>query len=214
MQITFGKLASAHFKNELAQYTKDTEKTIEDALTQVAKIAAKNLASKVQPYGVAKKQGEKLKMVIAKQVHRAIKHANVAGQDGDASSVHEQNRVRGRVPRELKTKGQFKRDPIDPPDRFRHVQKKMENAGMAKAGWITAHDLISSDKAKGIAPYIRKHKSKNGACNKNGSGMKHKIILENNCPYIESVQSQGDVMEAIKNAYENFTKFMIIKRNK
>lgn len=215
MQMTFGKLASAHFKDELARYTKDTEKSVEEALTQVAKIAARNLASKVQPYGVAKKQGEKLEMSIAKQVHRAIRHSNVAGQNGDASTAHRQNRdSRGRVPKGLKTDGQFKRDPIEPSDRIRQAQKKMANAGMAKAGWITAHDLISSDKAKGIAQYIRRHQGKNGACNKHGSGMKHNIILENNCPYIESVQSQKDVMAAIKSAYENFTKFMIIRRHK
>jgi hypothetical protein len=169
----------------------------------------------VQPYGVAKKQGEKLEMSIAKQVHRAIRHSNVAGQNGDASTAHRQNRdSRGRVPKGLKTDGQFKRDPIEPSDRIRQAQKKMANAGMAKAGWITAHDLISSDKAKGIAQYIRRHQGKNGACNKHGSGMKHNIILENNCPYIESVQSQKDVMAAIKSAYENFTKFMIIRRHK
>jgi hypothetical protein len=210
IQVKFTNAVRTHFENEFKRYLKETEKSVEEALTQVAKIAAKNLISKVQPYGVSNKQGEKLQMNIAKQVHRAIKHGNVAGQQGGASELHEQNRdSRGRVPKNLETQGKYQRAPVSIDDRMQQAKRKMENAGIAKAGWLTAHNQIDGEAAKGIGKWITRHAGKNGYCRKTGAGLNHKITLVNDVPYIERIQSNKDVAKSISQAYSNFTKFML-----
>jgi hypothetical protein len=211
--IKFTSYTKVHFADSLKIYLEETEKSVEEALTQVAKIAAKNLISSVQPYGTSQVKGQKLEKSIAKQAHRAIMHANVIGQEGDVSSVHNQNRnQKGQVAKGLRTKGKFQRDPISVPQRALHVNKKMKNAGIAKAGWFAALEEIKGDK-RGIAKYITRHKGQ-GSAKTTGKKMKCKIILENNVPYIESVQSAADLAKAISKAYDNFTKFMIIRRHK
>ena len=60
----------------------------------IGQSVAKELARKVQPWGLGKKQGDKFELNILKQVSKAARYATYKGAPGDVSDVHARDRNR------------------------------------------------------------------------------------------------------------------------
>jgi hypothetical protein len=193
----------------LKNFAEATGKTVEDGINQIARGGAKRLATKVQPFGLGSNTQEKLHKVVAKQAHRAIINANVQGIQGTAASVHTKARDRrGRVPKDLQTRGQFKRSPISFSERNAHVDKTVKKIGQAKAAWIEAGEKVDGTKIT-VLKWLRTHVGNGfGSATKNDKGINYSVTLQNSTPYIGSIQFTEDTAAAEADAYVNGFKWM------
>lgn len=192
----------------LKNFVKATGQTAETGIQNIARIGAKQLATKVQPYGITGKAKNMLHGIVAKQAHRAISNANVIGTAGSAASVHMKARRGGRVPRDIITKGQFKRSPISFDERNAHVDKQVKKIGWAKAAWIEAGEKINGGSIK-VQKWIRGVIGGGyGLAIKRGKGMNHSVELQNNTPYIGKIQFTQDTAAAVTAAMKNGFKAM------
>ena len=196
-------------------FVKNTGKTAEDGIRRIAVAGAKQLATKVQPYGISSKTKDMLHGIVAKQSHRAISNANVEGIEGSAASVHLHGRVAGRVPRGIATWGQFKRSPISFPERNAHVEKQVQKVGRAKSAWIEAGENIEGGGKISVQAWLRKNIGGGyGTSKSTDQGMNHVIILSNTTPYLRKIQSTQDVASAVATAMKNSFKAMITATRK
>lgn len=208
VRIEIDRASRIKMEDTLRGFVKATGKTAEDGIQQIARIGAKQLATKVQPYGITGKAQTMLRGIVAKQVNRAISNANVEGIQGSAAAVHAKNRVRGRVPRALVTKGQFNRKPIPFDERNAHVEKQIKKIGRAKAAWIEAGEKISGETIK-VQKWLRSVIGGGyGVAIKRGKGMGHTVELQNNTPYIRKIQFTQDTAAAVTTAMKNGFKAM------
>jgi hypothetical protein len=199
------------FRGRLVEFSKGTGKTIQEAMNLLGKGCAKELASLVPPYGISAKQGAAFQKSIAKQVDRAVRHANVAGTKGSARLVHEQVRRKGQVPKGLKTQGQYKRDPVPIGDKIDLLRQKQMAAGTAKGAWIAAGEAIDGKKMRGISKWIRRHAKRNGFASIKAEGIGSVISLTNRLPYINALQPQSTIDTALKRGYaRNFRHMTIV----
>lgn len=198
----------------IAKFVQATGKTAEDGIQQIARIGAKQLAIKVQPYGLTGKAKEMLHGIVAKQAHRAISNANVRGIEGTASSVHLKARRNGRVPRDLETKGRFHRKPISFEERNAHVDAQVKKIGRAKAAWIEAGEKITGEKIS-VQKWIRSAMGGGyGNAIKTGKGMDHTVELQNNIPYVGKIQFTQDTQSAITTAMKSGFKWIKMTTDK
>lgn len=199
------------FKMRLSEFSKGTGKTLQEAMNILGRSCARELAVMVPPYGISAKHGATFQKSIAKQVGRAIMAANVQGTEGAASSVHEKVRKRGQVPKDLKTKGKFKREPIRIGDKVDLIRKKQAAAGTAKGAWIAAGEAIDGKRIQGISKWIRRHAKKNGAASIKSEGIGSIIFLENKLPFINTLQPKDIIEMALKRGYaRNFRHMTIV----
>jgi hypothetical protein len=210
VKIEIDRASRRKMESVINDFAKRTGKTAEDGVAMIAASAGKRLIHTVQPYGTKQSVGEKYKKSIAKQVHRAIRNANIEGSAGTAASVHLQRRdSKGQVPRELPTDGQFKRQPIEMAETMDHVRKAQAKAGRAKGAWLEAVNGIGGRKVSGIGKWITDHASNGyGKCIKTGQGLNHKITLENLTPYIGKIQPDKVIAQAIASGLKNAFKSM------
>jgi hypothetical protein len=209
-KVEIDRASMRKMEKTIEEFAKRTGKTAEDGIAMIASSAGKRLIYTVQPYGVKQSVGEKYKKSIAKQVHRAIRNANVEGSAGTAAAVHRQRRdSKGQVPRELPTDGQFKRKPIEMAETMDHVRKAQAKAGRAKGAWLEAVTGIGGRKVSGIGKWIMDHASSGyGKCIKTGQGLKHKITLENRTTYLSRIQPDKVVAQAVASGLKNAFKSM------
>lgn len=210
MDVNVSVDAAARRKMErtLRDFSKATGKTAEDGIRRIALTGARQLATKVQPYGITGKAQKMLHGIVAKQAHRAISNANVEGISGSAASVHLRGRVGGKVPRDLPTKGRFKRKPISFAERNQHVDKQVKKVGRAKAAWIEAGESIGGEKIT-VQKWLRQNVGGGfGMSTKKGTGIKTTITLTNSTPYIRKIQFAKDVAGAVVAAMKNSFKSM------
>lgn len=209
-KIEIDQASRRKMESVIKEFANRTGKTAEDGIAMIASSAGKRLIHTVQPYGVKQSVGEKYKKSIAKQVHRAIRNANVIGTPGDAESVHLSVRDnKGQVPKGLGTAGQYKREPIEDSEMMDHIRKAQAKAGRAKGAWLEAVNGIGGRKVSGIGKWITDHASSGyGKCIKAGQGLKHKITLENRTPYIGKIQPDKVVAQAIASGLKNAFKSM------
>ena len=198
------------FRGRLKEFSSGTGKTIQEAMNLLGKGCAKELASLVPPYGISDKQGAAFQKSIAKQIDRAIRSANVTGISGSAEAVHAKVRRKGQVPKDLKTNGQYKREPIPIKDKVDLLRQKQAAAGTAKGAWIAAGEAIDGKKMRGISKWIRRHAKRNGFASIKAEGIGSIISLTNRLPYINALQP-GDVIDtALKRGYARNFRYMTI----
>jgi len=153
---------------EMRAFAKRAGVAVGEVVAIVGQSCAKELSRKIQPWGLNQSAGKKFELSIAKQVHNAARYAEQTGAQGDIKSVHQALRNhRGAVVKRPSKQFQPKRKPFNRQELKSYVEKKMKNAGMAKAGWVAAGESIKSPllktakgivrKIKGIAPWIRRH---------------------------------------------------------
>jgi hypothetical protein len=214
VDIQIDRASQRKMEETLRKFATATGKTVEDGIQNIARIGAKQLAIKVQPYGITGKAKTMLHGIVAKQAHRAISNANVTGIEGSAAAVHLKARQRGRVPREIQTKGQFKRKPIPITERNAHVDRQVKKIGRAKAAWIEAGEKINGGAIK-VQKWLRSVIGGGyGAAIKRGNGMGYSVELRNSTPYIDKIQFTQDTAAAVISAMKAGFKQMKIATEK
>jgi len=211
MDVNVSIDASARRKMErvIADFAKATGKTAEDGIRRIATTGARQLATKVQPYGITGAAQKLLHGAVAAQAHRSIRKANVEGIGGNPETVQRGARVNGRVPRSLVTKGKFKRAPISVTDRNAHVDKQVKKIGRAKAAWIEAGESIQGGGKITVQKWLRQNVGGGyGTSTIKGNGMKYAVTLINRTPYIRKIQFTKDVAGAVIAAMKNSFKSM------
>ena len=186
-------------ENELKTFAKKSGVAVAETVAILGQSVAKELARKVQPWGLGKKQGDKFELNILKQVSKAARYATFKGAPGDVSDVHARYRNKnGAVTVRAPEKIQPKRTPFVRPEVLTEAKKKQANAGMAKAGWIAAGESINSPllktakgipkRIKGIASWIRRHVSSNKGLSAfvRKGGLNSTIYLTNKVDYAYS----------------------------
>jgi hypothetical protein len=160
----------AKLEAEIKEFTRKSGVAVAETVAIIGHEAAKELASKIQPWGMSQAVGTKYELNILKQVQKAARWANYKGTQGDIASVHSQYRNRRgsvtvRPPRTFQPKSQI----IDKQEILNYAKQKQENAGIAKSGWVAAGESIDSPllktkrgkfkRMKGVAKWIRRHAS-------------------------------------------------------
>jgi len=183
-------------ESELRNFASRSGIAVAETVAIIGQSVAKELARKVQPWGLGKKQGDKFELNILKQVSKAARYATYKGAPGDVSDVHERYRNKnGAVTVRAPEKIQPKRTPFARPEVLTEAKKKQANAGIAKAGWIAAGESIDSPllktakgiskRIKGIAPWIRRHVNSNKGSSAfiRKGGLNSTIYLTNKVDY-------------------------------
>jgi len=199
IQVRISPAQRRKLEADLKIFADKSQVAVAETVAIIGTSVAKELARKVQPFGLTKKVGDSFELSIEKQINKAARYATFRGTEGEIASVHERYRnekgsVTVRPPRQFQpARPTFKRDELDP-----YIVKKKSNAGMAKAGWIAAGENIDSPllktsrglvrKIKGIAPWIRRHvkPSKGSSRFERKSGLNSTIYLTNKVDYAYS----------------------------
>jgi hypothetical protein len=199
IQVRISPAQRRKLESDLKAFADKSKVAVAETVAIIGTSVAKELARKVQPWGLNKSVGTKYELSIQKQVFKAARWANYKGTEGDISSVHEQYRNRkGQVtvtpPRTFQPKSKV----IDKQEKLTYAKKQQDNAGIAKAGWIAAGENIDSPllrtsrglvrKIKGVASWIRRHVngSKGSSRFVRKSGLNSTIYLTNKVDYAYS----------------------------
>lgn len=217
IQVRISPAQRRKLESELKNFASRSGIAVAETVAIIGQSVAKELARKVQPYGLTQKKGTAFEQSIVKQVNKAARYATFKGTQGDIKQVHESYRdKRGAVvfrpPRQFQPKRKpFTREEVDP-----YSEKKKSNAGIAKAGWIAAGESIDSPllktakgisrRIKGVAPWIRRHVNSNKGSSAfiRKGGLNSTIFLTNKVDYAYSKNNanQNSVPGAIADGYK------------
>jgi hypothetical protein len=217
IQVRISPAQRRKLESELKRFASKAQVAVGETVAIIGTSVAKELARKVQPFGLTQKTGSAFELSILKQVNKAARWATYKGTQGDIAQVHAQYRnqrgaVTVRPPRQFPPS----RKPFDRQEVDSHVAKKQSNAGIAKAGWIQAGENIDSPllrtsknkvrKIKGIAQWIRRHVNGNKGSSRfvRKSGLNSTIYLTNNVSYAYSKGNSNPryVPSAIADGYK------------
>jgi len=202
---------------EMKEFAKRAGVAVGEVVAIVGQSCAKELARKVQPWGLSQAVGEKFMTSIEIQVHKAANYAMEKPISGDIATVHQKLRNRrGAVTVQASAEYNIKREPFYGWE-IKHLAKiKSKLAGKAKAGWIAAGESISSPllktargltrKIKGVPNWVRRHaKSSFGSSIfRNNGRLSSTVYLTNNVNYAYSKNNsnRGDVSTALSDGYK------------
>jgi hypothetical protein len=214
ISATITPSSAANFKKAIADYERQIGASKRDIMIDLAKISSKELAIRVQPFGISAKVGSRFEGSIRKQVHRSIKNANIYGGSQNAVEAHQSRRnAKGQISSRLPTQGQYKRTPIDLSDRFELAKKKSLNAGLSKGAWIDAGQSLDGKKISGVPKWIKRH-IKNGSSQIEKVRSGFVIYLTNSISFISSAMPSSDITIALNTAYRKNLKRMQITLSK
>lgn len=217
IQVRISPAQRRKLESELKQFAAKAQVAVGETVAIIGTSVAKELARKVQPFGLTQSVGEKFMGSIMAQVHRAVRWAVFKGTEGTAAQVHTMYRnSRGAVTVRPPHQFQPKRKPLDWVDVDEQIALKQANAGIAKAGWIQAGENIDSPllrtsknkvrKIKGIAQWIRRHVNGNKGSSRfvRKGGLNSTIYLTNNVTYAYSKRNSNPryVPGAIADGYK------------
>jgi hypothetical protein len=211
MKIHVEIVGKAEAKAKLKEYMRLTGNGIETGIKEIGIASARALASKVQPFGL--NRVGKFSNSIEKQVKRAIRNANLQGANTSIEAAHKSRRnSKGQVPKDLNTKGQYQGKPFDPQERARLGERKAKNAGLAKAAWVEAGNMLvgivsksrSALKKIKVKEEINRHLGKgNGWGRMSKLSLSPTIYLTNNLSYISRTMKNSHVTAALKSGLLN-----------
>ena len=217
-EITVDPREVRDFEKRMAEYGKIVQKTHSEAMVELGKSVARQLAHRTQPLGLSAGVGKKYQTSIRAQVERSLKNANVTAGGGSAQVEHGSRRDgRGRVPKAIPTEGQFKRYPFEIEERNEYAKRKAANAGMLKAAWIAAGEALGGPKMSRVAAWIGKHVSKMEGKAKvflGGIFKDHEIWLTNSVAYAGRALRKGDMQKAVNEAFRRQIRTMNIQISK
>lgn len=209
IQLEVTQASRAKFLANLKAYEKRAGKSREEATIGLAKASAKQLASKIPPYGVSARIGKKFEESIKTQVWRAIKNAQIKGDAGGVRTAHANRRnSRGQVPRQLNTAGQYSMAPYDAGDVANHAERKANQAGLLKSAWISAGNKLQGSRISGIAKWITRHAETHGTSRLSSNLNGVVVYLTNRLDYIIKAQKRSEIESALKVAYNGYGRFM------
>lgn len=204
-------------ENTLLEFAARTGKHVEDGINEIARSAARKLAHTVQPYGLTAEKGAQFQKSIGSQVDRAWFGTNLGAfpQTTDMREAHYQARRNGVVPKRLfrKEKGKPWLDLISSADRDAYKLKAQAKAGRAKGAWVEAANAIGGGKMSGVAQWILRHATGGyGEAIKSGEGLKYTVELKNRTPYLQHIQTERAIAQAVayglKNGFSRITKII------
>lgn len=209
IRLEITQASRARFLANLKAYEKRAGKSREETTIGLAKASAKQLASKIQPYGVSARIGKKFEESIKTQVWRAIKNAQIKGDAGGVRTAHANRRnSRGQVPRQLNTGGKYAMAPYDAGEVANHAAKKSAQAGLLKSAWISAGNKLKGNRISGVAKWITKHTVSHGASKISNNLNGVSVYLTNRLDYIRKAQKNSEIQSALKTAYNGYSYFM------
>jgi hypothetical protein len=161
IQVRISPAQRRKLEGELKEFAKRSGVAVGETVAIIGGSVAKELARKVQPYGLTRAVGRQFELSIAKQTHRAARYAEYKGINGSIEEVHRSIRAQNKKFQVLVSppnKFQPKRKTFDDQELRSYIRKVMFKAGQAKAGWIAAGESIDSPLLKTIRGKIRKIK--------------------------------------------------------
>lgn len=213
IKVSLDPVSQRGISTRLNDYKKLANKTNREITIELAKACAKEIANRVQPFGLSAKVGKAFEGSIAKQVNRAIRNAEISGDTGTAEYAHKKRRDnKGQVPRNLRMKGRRVRS-IPPEDASEIVLKKKQNAGMVKGAWIAAAESLGG-KISGIPKWIRRHAGRNGTSDIKIGSNASTVTITNTLGHARSTLSSPNLNAALKTAYNKQWKRMTIQIKK
>jgi hypothetical protein len=216
IQVRISPAQRRRLEGEMKQFAKRAGVAVGETVAIIGSSVAKELARKVQPFGLNQASGEKFMESIAKQAYAASRWATLKGSDGTVAHVHQMYRnARGAVTVKPPKQFQPKRKPFEQYEVDEVKKAKQKNAGIAKAGWIAAGESIDSPllrtaknkvrKIKGIAKWIRRHvkASKGSSRFVRKGGLNSTVYLTNKVDYAYSKRNtnRGNVESSIADGY-------------
>jgi hypothetical protein len=169
IQVRISPAQARKLEADLKAFARKSQVAVAETVAIIGAEVAKELASKIQPWGLSKEKGEKYEANILKQVQKAARWANYRGTDtsGGIAQVHSQYRNRKgsvsvRPPRQFQPQSKI----IDKQELTAYAKTKQANAGIAKSGWIAAGEDIDSPLLKtkrgknrriSVGNWIRRH---------------------------------------------------------
>lgn len=215
IRVSLDRASLAATRRLIREYERKVGRSAGDSVIAIAREASRQAAQKCPPFGLTEKTGDKFKGSIAKQVSRAVRHANVTGLQGNAATVHAAKRNnRGQVPKGIKDEGGFRRAPIAVGDRERLIREKQAAAGIVKGAWIHAGSLlgrvtspIAGRRRAIVGRWILRHLSRGKAAVAR-RGMNTVVTLTNTVRWVGTIQTQGMLNSATKAAFKGVEKEM------
>jgi hypothetical protein len=211
IKFSISRTEKYRFLNRMRDFVEEAGRTESEAVQLLAKACAKELAITVPPFGLSAKIGEKYQKSIAKQVNRAIKAGNIKGTPGSAKDVHESFRAaNGQVPKGLKTRGRYNREPIPVRDKEMLIDRRQDAAGIAKGAWIAAAEKLNGKKITGVGKWVRRHAAKNGSSSIQIKSGGTEVLLTNSVSYINKLHRQSYIDTALRRGYLRSFRHMTI----
>lgn len=217
IQVRISPAQRRKLEGEMKQFAKRAGVAVEETVGIIAQSVSKELARKVQPFGLSQRTGFMFMASIAKQINKAARWATLKGTEGTIEQVHEMYR-NGRGAVTVKPPRQFQpaRKVFDRNEIQKYIEKKQKNAGIAKAGWISAGESISGvifttskgkiRKIKGIGKWIRDHVGPDLGSSRfvRKGGLNSTVYLTNKVDYAYSKRNtnHGNVDSAIADGYK------------
>ena len=201
---------------EMKAFAKRAGVAVGEVVAIVGQSCAKELARKVQPWGLSQAVGKSFELSIEKQVRKAARYAEQKGIEGDLVTVHRNLRHNGAIDVNPSRQFQPKRKLFPQSERDALVNKQVPKAGKAKAGWEAAGESITSPllktargitrKIKGIAPWIRRHTKASAGSSifRNNGRLSSTVYLTNNSNYAYSRNNANiqSVSTALSDGYK------------
>jgi hypothetical protein len=218
IDVKISKRQSAKLEAELKAFAARAQVSVAETVAIIGTSVAKELARKVQPFGLSNDVGKEYMGSIAKQVHKAARYAEFKGLEGDIKSIHRQLRSQNAKFQVLvrpPAKFQPKRKTFDKAELKQYVDSQMAKAGLAKAGWIQAGESIDSPllktvrgkirKIKGVPRWVRHHVNARAGESKlvKRQLMSSSVLLTNKVDYAYAKRNSnhGNVQSAIADGY-------------
>lgn len=151
----------AKLKRRISDYQRKLSKTNEEAMTEVSKACAKQLAYWTEPVTLEQSKVERFQKNIIVQISRALMQGYSKGVSGGVKELHRAARDRhGRVPpRKL---GKYQRSVIDDEGSiYKYQRETIDKASMAKSSWIAAADKLKGGKVSGVGRWANKLRKTN-----------------------------------------------------
>jgi hypothetical protein len=220
IQVRISPAQRRRLEGEMKQFAKRAGVAVGETVAIIGSSVAKELARKVQPFGLSEGVGKEFMGSIAKQVHRAARYAQFKGIEGDIRTIHRQLRSQNKKMQVMvrpPEKFQPKRKEFDNEELREYVNKQMNKAGRAKAGWVSAGESIDSPllrtiqgkirKIKGIPKWVRRHVGHGLGSSRfvRKGGLNSTVYLTNKVDYAYSKRNtnHGNVKSSIADGYRH-----------
>jgi hypothetical protein len=194
--------AIANFQRTINDFEVETGKNAEEGMKVIGRATCKRLAMTVQPYGLnGGGKMAKFEKSIANQVDRAWFGTNLGAfpATNNMKDAHYAARRNGVVPKRLfrKEKGKPWLDLISRSELETYKKIAMAKAFRAKAAWVKIHNELGKSKLRGVSHAVTRHlPSARGSLNISGKHIDLQLQIENETPYIKSIQYTEDVAKA------------------
>ena len=214
--IEIDRATRRKMEKTIADFAEATGKNAEEGIKRMAKSSCRRLATTVHPYGL--KGGGKMDAFIKNlvlQVGTAWVGTNLGAFPATNSMRDAHRNARSgrtmRVPARKfrKEKGKPWLGLISESDRDKHVKEIQSRAFRAKAAWVKIANDLGGPKMSGVSALVTRHLGNAlGRVTITGKGMKTKVAISNEAPYVGKIQTAQDIAKAQTDGMKNGLKYI------